>query len=133
MTNSDRVVRKEAFDSLYSTYEAHKNTSAATLAAQMKQLQFNANMRHYDSALDAALDATEVDTKVYYNLIEAVHENMESMYKYVRLRKKLLGVDELHMYDLYVPILSDVSKKIPYAEAKENVKEALQQYFYLHR
>ncbi len=126
MTNSDRVVRKEAFQSLYSTYEAHKNTSAATLAAQMKQLQFNANMRHYDSALDAALDATEVDTRVYYNLIEAVHENMESMYKYVRLRKKLLGVDELHMYDLYVPILSDVSKKIPYAEAKENVKEALQ-------
>lgn len=126
MENADRNIRKAAFDSLYTSYEAHKNTSAATLAAQMKQLQFNANMRHYDSALEAALDSTEVDTKVYYNLIDTVHENMESMYKYVRLRKKLLGVDELHMYDLYVPILSDVTTKIPFEEAKKNVKEALQ-------
>lgn len=126
MTNPDRVIRKEAFHSLYSAYEAHQNTSAALLSAQMKQLQFHANMRHYPSALDAALDTTQVDTAVYYNLIEAVHENMESMYKYVRLRKKLLGVDELHMYDLYVPIVSDVSKKISFEEAKQNVKEALQ-------
>ena len=74
----------------------------------MKQLQFNADMRHYDSALAAALDNNNVDTAVYYNLIEAVHENMDAMYKYVRLRKKLLGVEELHMYDLYTPIVSDV-------------------------
>ena len=64
-------------------------------------------MRHYDSALAAALDNNNVDTAVYYNLIEAVHENMDAMYKYVRLRKKLLGVEELHMYDLYTPIVSD--------------------------
>ena len=122
--NADVNIRKAAFESLYSTYDAHKNTSAAILSSQMKQLQFNANMRRYGSALEASLDATNVDTKVYYNLIEAVHENMESMYKYVRLRKKLLGVDELHMYDLYTPIVADVDAKIPYEEAKINTIEA---------
>lgn len=124
MHSADVNIRKAAFASLYSTYDAHKNTSAAILSSQMKQLQFNANMRHYGSALEAALDVTNVDTKVYYNLIEAVHENMESMYKYVRLRKKLLGVDELHMYDLYTPIVANVDTMIPYEEAKANTIEA---------
>lgn len=125
MHNSDTNVRKAAFTSLYKTYEAHKNTSACILSAQMKQLQFNANMRHYDSALQAALDGTNVDTAVYYNLIEAVHENMESMYKYVRLRKKLLNVPELHMYDLYVPIVENANDFVSFEEAKANIREAL--------
>ena len=125
MHNSDRSVRKDAFSSLYGTYDSLKNTSAAILSAQMKQLKFNADMRHYGSALEAALDETNVDTAVYRNLIEAVHENMDSMYKYVRLRKKLLGVDELHMYDLYVPMVADAEAKISFEEAKENVREAL--------
>lgn len=124
--NPDVNVRKAAFESLYSTYDSLKNTSAALLSSQMKQLQFNANMRHYGSALEASLDQTNVDTAVYYNLIEAVHENMDAMYRYVRLRKKLLGVDELHMYDLYTPIVANADAKIPYEEAKENVLEALQ-------
>ena len=81
-------------------------------------------MRKYESPLQAALDSTNVDTSVYYNLIETVHENMESMYKYVRLRKKLLNVDELHMYDLYTPIVSNVETEISYEEAKENVLAA---------
>lgn len=123
--NPDSNVRKAAFESLYSTYDSLKNTSAALLSAQMKQLQFNADMRHYDSALAAALDSTNVDTAVYYNLIDAVHENMDSMYKYVRLRKKLLGVDELHMYDLYMPMVSDADNFISFDEAKANVREAL--------
>lgn len=123
--HSEAGVRKAAFESLYSTYDSLKNTSAALLAAQMKQLQFQADMRHYDSALAAALDSTEVDTSVYYNLIEAVHENMDAMYKYVRLRKKLLGVDELHMYDLYMPMVADVDNHISFEEAKANVLEAL--------
>ena len=123
--NSDRNVRKAAFESYYKSHAALKNTSAAILSAQMKQLKFNADMRHYDSALAASLDATEVDTKVYYNLIESVHEHMDSMYKYVRLRKKLLGVDELHMYDLYTPMVSEADTKITFEEAKENVKNAL--------
>ena len=124
--NADRNVRKAAFDSLYGTYDSMKNTSAALLAAQMKQLQFNADMRHYDSALAAALDSNNVDTAVYYNLIEAVHDNMEAMYKYVRLRKKLLGVDELHMYDLYMPMVADADNFISFDEAKANVTDALE-------
>ena len=123
--NSDRNIRKEAFESLYSTYDKFKNTCAATLSAQMKQLSFFANMRKYESPLQAALDSTNVDTSVYYNLIETVHENMESMYKYVRLRKKLLNVDELHMYDLYVPMVSDSEKKISFEETKTNILNAL--------
>lgn len=125
MHNSDRTVRKAAFESLYSTYDSLKNTSAALLSAQMKQLQFNANMRHYDSALEAALDETNVNTAVYHNLIEAVHDNMESMYKYVRLRKKILQLDELHMYDLYVPMIADADTPITFEQAKEKIVKAL--------
>lgn len=123
--NYDRNVRKDAFDSLYKTYDNHKNTSAALLSAQMKQLNFYAKMRKYNNSLEAALDSTNVNPQVYYNLIEAVHENMESMYKYVRLRKKLLNVDELHMYDLYVPMIADAERDIPFAETIANIREAL--------
>ncbi|MDE7273565.1 MAG: oligoendopeptidase F [Lachnospiraceae bacterium] len=125
MHNYDRNVRKDAFESLYRTYAEHKNTSAAILSAQMKQLNFFARMRKYNSPLEAALDSNNVDPQVYYNLIDAVHENMDAMYKYVRLRKKLLKVDELHMYDLYVPIVSNAERDIPFAEAKANIREAL--------
>ena len=122
---TDRTVRKSAFDSLYKTYDAHKNTSAAILSAQMKQLNFFAKVRRYESPLHAALDGNNVDPKVYYNLIETVHENMDAMYRYVRLRKKLLKVDELHMYDLYVPMVSDAERTIPFTETTDNIKKAL--------
>ena len=124
LQNPDRAFRKEAFEHYYKTIEGLKNTSAALLSAQVKQLMFYARARKYPSTLHAALDSTNVDVKVYHNLIEAVHENMDAMYKYVRLRKKLLGVDELHMYDLYVPMVSDVAVTIPFEEAKENVLKA---------
>lgn len=122
---TDRSVRKAAFESLYKTYEAHKNTSAAILSAQMKQLNFFAKMRKYDSPLHAALDNSNVNPQVYHNLIEAVHENMDYMYRYVRLRKKLLKVDELHMYDLYAPMVSDAEREIPFEETKANIRKAL--------
>lgn len=122
---TDRSVRKAAFESLYKTYEAHKNTSAAILSAQMKQLNFFSKMRKYDSPLHAALDNSNVNPQVYYNLIEAVHENMDYMYRYVRLRKKLLKVDELHMYDLYAPMVSDAEREIPFEETKANIRKAL--------
>ncbi len=125
MHNYDRNVRKDAFESLYRTYSQHKNTSAAILSAQMKQLNFFSKMRKYNSPLEAALDSNNVAPQVYYNLIDAVHENMDSMYKYVRLRKKLLKVDALHMYDLYVPIVANAERDIPFAETKENIREAL--------
>ena len=123
--NYDRNVRKAAFDSLYKTYDNHKNTSAALLSAQMKQLNFYAKMRKYNNPLEAALDSTNVNPQVYYNLIEAVHDNMESMYKYVRLRKKLLNMEELHMYDLYVPMIANAERDIPFAETTANIREAL--------
>lgn len=125
MHNYDRNVRKDAFQSLYRKYGEFKNSSAALLSAQMKQLNFFAKMRKYNSPLEAALDSTNVNPQVYYNLIDAVHENMDSMYKYVRLRKKLLKVDELHMYDLYVPIVPNAERDIPFAETKQNIREAL--------
>ena len=96
----DRVLRKSAYENLYHSFGDFKNTAAAILNAQGKQLKFYADARKYPSTLDAALDATDVPTSVYLNLIEAVHQNLDKMHRYVRVRKKLLGVDELHFYDV---------------------------------
>ncbi len=123
--SSDRTLRKSAYEKLYETFGNFKNTAAATLNAQGKQLKFFADARKYPSTLDAALDRTQVPTSVYLNLIEAVHQNMDKMYRYVRLRKKLLGVDELHFYDVYTPLLEGVDKKIPFGEAKQTVYDAM--------
>ena len=125
MESSDRVLRKNAFETLYHTYGAFKNSISAVLSAQVKQLQYFAQARKYASSLEASLDATNVPTAVYTNLIEAVHKNLDKMYRYVDLRKKLLGVDELHMYDLYTPLVAGVDKKTPIEEAKKNVYDAL--------
>ena len=123
--SDDRVLRKSAFESMYHTYDKFKNTVAASLNAQVKAVQFYSQARRYSSSLEAALSANEVPTEVYRNLINAVHGNMEYMYDYVKLRKKLMGVDELHMYDLYTPIVSDLDMKITFEEAKETVLKAL--------
>ena len=125
MQSADRELRKSAFENLYHTYDSFKNTCAATLNAQVKMLSFYAKARRYNSTLEASLSGTDVPTEVYHNLIKAVHENMNYMYDYVKLRKKIMGVDELHMYDLYTPIVSDVDMKITFEEAKETVLKAL--------
>ena len=123
--SSDRVLRKSAYENLYQTFGKFKNTAAATLNAQNKQLKFFAEARNYENAFEASLDRTNVPTSVYLNLIEAVHKNFDKMHRYVRLRKKLLGVDELHFYDVYTSLVADVDKKIPYAEAKQTIYDAL--------
>lgn len=123
--SEDRILRKSAFESMYGTFDKFKNTCAATLSAQIKAVNFYAKARRYDSSLEAALDGTEVPVSVYKNLIEAVHDNMHYMYDYVALRKKLLGVDELHFYDLYTPVVPDADMKITFEEAKETVLKAL--------
>lgn len=123
--SEDRILRKSAFESMYGTFDKFKNTCAATLSAQIKAVNFYAKTRRYDSSLEAALDGTEVPVSVYKNLIEAVHDNMHYMYDYVALRKKLLGVDELHFYDLYTPVVPDADMKITFEEAKETVLKAL--------
>lgn len=125
MRSEDRVLRKSAFDGLYHTYESFKNTSAAMLSGQIKALIFRARARKYNSTLEAALSKNEVDTAVYRRLIEAVHENMGLMHRYVKIRKKALGVNELHAYDLYVPIVSGVDDKIDFERAKAEVYESL--------
>ena len=124
-SSEDRELRKSAYESLYHGFADYKNTLAAVLNTQGKKLKFFADARKYPSTLDAALDVTNVPTSVYTNLIEAVHQNMDKMHRYVRLRKKLLAVDELHFYDIYAPLLSDVGKKIPFDQAKQTVYDAL--------
>lgn len=125
MHSQDRILRKSAFESIYSVYSSFRNTAAAILTAQVKQLKFHADARRYESTLQAALDGNHVPVEVYHNLIDAVHENMQPMYRYVALRKKLLGLNELHMYDLYTPMVADVDVSIPFEEAKQTVYEAL--------
>ena len=123
--SNDRVLRKSAFESMYSTYDSFKNTCAATLGAQIKTVNFYAKARNYSSSLEASLSANEIPTEVYHNLISAVHDNMHYMYDYAALRKKLLGVDELHFYDLYTPVVSDFEMQISFEQAKETVLKAL--------
>ena len=125
MQSEDRELRRSAFVNLYGTYKSFENTYTAVLAAHLKTLAFNANVHKYENTLEAALDSTEVPSDVYYSLIDAVHANMDKMYRYVALRKKLLGVDELHYYDLYAPMVSNAEVNIPYEEAKNTVLEAV--------
>ncbi len=125
LMGSDRALRKTAFETYYARMNECKNTFAATLDAQFKSLKFFADARGYEGTLAASLAATEVPTEVYHNLISAVHDNLDKMYRYVALRKKRLGVDELHMYDVYTPIVADADSVIPYETAKETVLEAL--------
>ncbi len=123
--SSDRALRKSAYENLYNTLGGMRNTAAGLLDAQNKQQKFFAEARKYGSAREAAMDRTNVPVSVYDNLIEAVHRNMDKMHRYVRLRKKLLGVDELHFYDVYTPLLKDEPAKIPFAQAKQTVYDAL--------
>ena len=122
----DRELRKSAYESLYGSFHDYRNTAAGLLNAQNKQLKFFAETKKYPNAFEAALDRTNVPTSVYLNLIEAVHQNIDKMHRYVRLRKKMLGVDELHFYDIYTPLLSGVDKYIPIEEAKQTVYDALE-------
>ncbi|HPT77695.1 MAG TPA: oligoendopeptidase F [Candidatus Atribacteria bacterium] len=125
MESRDRRVRQDAFRALYSTYRKQINTIASTLSSSIKKDIFYARVRKYNTDLEASLDDENVPVAVYDNLIETVHSHLPAMYKYVSLRKRALGVDELHMYDVYVPIVKDVEMKIPYSEAKEIVAEGL--------
>ena len=125
LESPDRVLRESAFKTYYKQLGSYRNTVAATLDAQFKQLCFFANARRYESTIAASLDRTEVPVSVYQNLIEAVHGNLDKMYRYVALRKKMLGVEELHMYDVYTPIVADAAEKISFQQAKETVLEAL--------
>ena len=125
LQSGNRRIRQEAFENLYQGYAQFKNTLAAVYEANAKQANFYARMHNYGSSLEAALDDANIPVEVYENLIEAVHAHMEPLHRYMRLRKKLLGVDELHMYDIYVPLVREMQMEIPYEKAKEMVKKGL--------
>ncbi len=126
MISRDRTLRKSAFESLYAGYEAFRNTLAAMLSGQTKQLAFYARARGYDSALEAALFPNEIPVEVYTNLVDAVRSGLPSMHRYIELRKRMLGVDELHFYDLYTPMVDDVSMSFTYEQACQTMLQALE-------
>ncbi len=123
--SGDRKLRKEAFEAFYARYKEFINTFAALYDGQVKQQIFFARARKYPSTFDAAVSAVNVSPAVCDNLIESVHRNLDKMHRYVRLRRKMLGVDELHMYDVYAPMVSDYSVSVTYEEAQADVLEAL--------
>ncbi len=126
LESSDRRVREEAFKAMYKTYGQYRNTFASTLSGTVKKDNFYAKVRHYDSARHAALSNNNIPETVYENLINSIHNNLHLLHRYVKLRKKLLGVDELHMYDLYTPLVKDVKMDISYDEAKEYILKGLE-------
>lgn len=125
MQSRNRQARKDAFEAMYGVYGDWRNTLAAMYRANVKQEAFLAKAHKYTSDLEAALDGSHIPVKVYEQLIEAVHESMPLMYRYMKLRKKLLGVEELHMYDLYVPVIEQDHSEIPFEQAKKTVLEGL--------
>lgn len=123
--SKDRNLRKASFEAFYGRYEEFKNTWAAMYDGEVKSRIFEAKARKYGSAFEAAVDHNDVSPAVCDSLFESIHDNMDKMHRYVTLRKKLLGVDELHMYDVYVGMLPDFDMKVSYDEAKELSLKAL--------
>ena len=125
LMNADRALRESAFKQLYSRFGEFRNTSAAILTSQVKNLQFFSSSRKYASSLEAALAENEIPVEVYNNLIDAVHQNFPAFYKYVDLRKCVMGLDELHFWDVYTPLVDDVDMKFTYEEACDLIVKAL--------
>lgn len=125
LNDKDRSLRKEAFRGVYHTYAKWGNTLAAVFVSNLKQERFYAKMRKYPSVCAMHLSDGNIPEAVYDNLIETVHRHLPDLHRYMALRKKILGVEHLHMYDLYVPLVAEVDQKISYEEAKETVAKAL--------
>lgn len=125
LMDADRVLRESAFKQLYSRFGEFRNTSAAILTSQVKNLQFFSSSRKYASSLEAALAENEIPVEVYNNLIDAVHQNFPAFYKYVDLRKRVMDLDELHFWDVYTPLVDDVDMKFTYEEACDLIVKAL--------
>jgi len=125
MESKDRTVRGDAFTTLYAAYGKQINSWAAMLNANIKADVFFTRARHYSSAIEGALDDDKVPVSVYNSLIESVHDFLPEFQRYIQLRKKVLGVDELHMYDIYVPFVPEMDTNISYEEAKLKVRDGL--------
>lgn len=125
LESDNRKVRESAFKAVYRTYGDYKNTFASTLSGQVKKDNFYAKVRRFKSAREAALSHNNIPESVYDNLINTVNDHLPLLHRYVELRKKVLGLDELHMYDLYTPLIKNIKMEIPYKEAKEYVLKGL--------
>lgn len=125
LESSDREVRKRAFEALYAQYQAYENTLTATLSSNVKANEFYAKARKYDSAIHMSLSADNIALNVYDNLIDTVHQKLPLLKRYLKLRKRILGLDELHMYDLYTPMVAAQRQSVDYEQACETVLEAL--------
>ncbi|ANB60947.1 oligoendopeptidase F [Anoxybacteroides amylolyticum] len=125
LESEDRRVRHDAFKAVYETYGKYKNTFASTLSGAVKKDNFFARVRRYESARHAALSNNNIPESVYDNLVETINKNLHLLHRYVRLRKKVLGVDELHMYDLYAPLVKEVKMEITYEQAKDYLLKGL--------
>jgi oligoendopeptidase F len=125
MQSEDRRVRQDAFKAMYDTYGKFKNTFASTLSGAVKKDNFYAKVRNYESARQAALSENNIPEKVYDNLVETINKHLPLLHRYISLRKKVLGVDELHMYDVYTPLVKESKMKVTYEEAKEYLLKGL--------
>jgi oligoendopeptidase F len=125
LESKDQRVRRDAFQALYHTYDQYRNTLASTLSSSVKADVFYAKARKFDSALAASLDSDNIAVSVYDRLIEVVHNFLPSLQRYLKLRKRMLNLPEIHMYDLYTPLIPEYQRNIPYEEAKELVLDSL--------
>lgn len=125
MESDNRQVRKQTFEMYYKEYRKHRNMLATTYLSNIKAAKFYADAKKYDSTLQMELASSEIPVSVYENLIEVVHEFLPVMYRYVALRKRVLGVDELHMYDVYAKLAKGYQLTVPFEKAKEIVSTAL--------
>ena len=125
MKSKDRQVRIDAFNGMYNYYKSLKNTLAASLVGEIKESAFVTNVKKYNSTLERSLFADNIDIDVYKNLIDTIHKNMNLMYDYMDLRKKALGLDELHMYDIYVDLVDTKSSKISFEDGKKVLFDSL--------
>lgn len=123
--SKNRKVRENAFKSLFNAYKNYENTIATSLTSSIKTNVFKAKTRKYSSCLEASLSPNNIPTKVYFNALETVEKNLGLLHRYVSLKKKLLGLSEIHMYDLYVPVVDTPNEKIEYEDAIKIVKEGL--------
>lgn len=126
LESKDREVRENAFKAMYATYSKHKNTIAATLSANVTKNVFYSRARKYPSVLEMSLYGDKIPKDVYTNLIDTIHESLPQLHRYLKLRKKMLKVDELHMYDLFAPLVDEFKMDITYQEAKEIVRKSLE-------
>ncbi|MFO7166880.1 MAG: oligoendopeptidase F [Chloroflexota bacterium] len=126
LRSHDRRVRRDAFKAFYSAFQGIRNTLGTSLAAEVRSHVLNARLRNYESSLHAALTPNDIPVEVYHTLVSTINANLPRLHRYMRVRKRLMGLDELHPYDLYAPLTAGVDLEVPYAEGADVVKAAFE-------